>query len=86
MAATAIWSVWRRGELDLVLVGIGAATAVASQLGDLVESLWKRGVGVKDSGGVLPGHGGILDRMDAMLYAAPTLLLLLWACGYEVDR
>jgi len=86
IAATAVWSLWRRQELDWVLVGIGAATALASQVGDLVESLWKRGVGVKDSGGVLPGHGGILDRMDAMLYAAPVLLLLLWACGYEAVR
>ena len=86
LAATAVWSLWRLGHLDPVLLGIAAVTAFASQAGDLVESLWKRGVGVKDSGGVLPGHGGILDRMDAMLYAAPTLLLLLWACGYEVAR
>lgn len=86
VAATAVWSAWRLGHLDLVLLGIGAVTAVASQIGDLVESLWKRGVGVKDSGGVLPGHGGLLDRMDAMLYAAPTLLLLLWACGFEIER
>ncbi len=84
LAATAVWSVWRLGRLDFVLLAIGGVTAVSGQLGDLVESLWKRGVGVKDSGGVLPGHGGILDRMDAMLYAAPVLLLLLWACGYEV--
>jgi phosphatidate cytidylyltransferase len=81
-----VWSLWRLGRLDWVLVGIAAATAVAAQVGDLVESLWKRGAGAKDSGGVLPGHGGMLDRMDAMLFAAPTLLVLLWAAGYEIDR
>ena len=61
----------------LPILLLTATLNIAAQLGDLVESLIKRGAAVKDSGTILPGHGGMLDRIDALLFAAPVLWV--WA-------
>ena len=59
-------------------VALGLCISLAAQISDLGESMLKRYAGVKDSGRLIPGHGGILDRIDSMLFAAPTLVYALY--------
>ncbi|HVB29745.1 MAG TPA: phosphatidate cytidylyltransferase [Terriglobia bacterium] len=63
---------WQTGDPKTVIL-IGGLVAVAGQAGDLVESALKRAANLKDSGTILPGHGGLLDRVDSLLLAAPVL-------------
>jgi phosphatidate cytidylyltransferase len=67
------------GVSPLLMAGYGLAMAAATIVGDLVESLLKRQTGAKDSGVLIPGHGGLLDRMDSLLFCAPVAVLYLRA-------
>jgi len=57
------------------VAALGVPLSIFGQLGDLAESLLKRGFSVKDSGNLIPGHGGVLDRLDALMFGAPVVLL-----------
>ena len=59
-------------------MGLGLVIAVVGTWGDLVESLFKRTLGIKDSGNILPGHGGMMDRFDSSLMAIPAAVLYLY--------
>jgi phosphatidate cytidylyltransferase len=78
--------VWLLGHFSLAqCLATGCMLAVLGQLGDLSESLLKRSVGVKDSGVFIPGHGGILDKVDGILFGAPALYYyVLYVMGQEL--
>lgn len=85
LAALAVaggWGLWRHGEIQPGLLVVAAFVSFMGQTGDLVNSMIKRGASVKDSGWLLPGHGGFYDRIDALLFGAPAMLLGLYWLGH----
>ncbi len=72
--ATGSWSVW-------FWIGLAVVASVTGVLGDLAESMLKRRAGVKDSGHMLPGHGGMLDRFDALIFSSPFVFIYFMVAG-----
>ncbi len=70
---------WTLSPMQLVVIGV--AVGIVGQVGDVAESLFKREAGVKDSSALIPGHGGVLDRLDSLYYVIPVSTMLLRALG-----
>jgi phosphatidate cytidylyltransferase len=77
VAALGTSALWPRFPV-MAAIGVGGLLAGVGMLGDLVESAIKRAAGVKDSGTIIPGHGGVLDRLDSVIFACPVLYGLVW--------
>ncbi len=78
--------IWATGlPVTAALVGAAASLSIVSQAGDLFESALKRRYQVKDSGGIIPGHGGVMDRFDGLWAAAPVGALFCWVGGSGVS-
>ena len=78
VAAVVSWFVFDSWAIAVFIMIIAAIASVAGTIGDLLESKLKRMAGVKDSGNIMPGHGGFLDRFDSLLLATPAVWIYVY--------